>query len=85
MQTARSRQQAEQAYREPAGVFAGTVTATDVWVLLGERLTAAGELHRAKQVWQRARESGRKTGHRHKYNLPTFRRADLLDKAGHKE
>jgi len=80
-----SRQQAEQAYREAAEAFAGTVTATDVWVLLAERLTEAGELGRAEQIWQRARESGRKTGHQYKHKLATLRQAELLWRKGHNE
>jgi tetratricopeptide (TPR) repeat protein len=80
-----SRRQAEELYRESAAAFAGTVTATDVWVLLGERLTETGELDRAGQVWQRARESGRETGHWHKYNLATLRSAELLRREGRTE
>jgi ATP/maltotriose-dependent transcriptional regulator MalT len=80
-----SRRQAEMLYVEAAEEFAETVTATDVWVLLGERLTEAGELARAKQVWQRARKSGRKTGHQHKYNLATLRCAELLREQGRTE
>lgn len=80
-----SRRRAEQVYREAADAFAGTVTATGVWVLLGERLTETGELDRAEQVWQRARKSDRETGHRHKYNLATMRWAELLQTEGYIE
>jgi hypothetical protein len=73
-----SRREAEEVHREAAETFAGTVTPTDVWVLLEERLTEVGEMDRAEQVWQRAHESNPETGHWHNYDLATRRWAELL-------
>jgi hypothetical protein len=61
------------------------VTVTDVWVLLAESLTEAGELGRAEQIWHRARQSGRETGNRHKYHIATLRKAERLSRGGHPE
>jgi tetratricopeptide (TPR) repeat protein len=71
-------QAAEKAYRKVAKQLAGKVIATDIWNLLGTRLDGIGQTDRATEVWQRARESGRRTGNQYKYLQATLAYAECL-------
>ena len=71
-------QAAEQAYRKAAEQLAGQVEATGIWHLLGTRLDEIGQTDRAMAVWQRARESGRRTGNQYKYLQATLSYAERL-------
>lgn len=60
--------------------LAGELVATDIWNLLGKRLDEIGQTDRAAEAWQRARESGRRTGNHYKYLHATLSYAkSLLD------
>jgi tetratricopeptide (TPR) repeat protein len=63
---------AERVYREAAEQFRGALIATDIWVILAERLEEIGQTERAIETWRRARESGRRTGNQYKYLIATL-------------
>lgn len=77
--------EARRAYEAAAQALAGTMAETGVRVLSARRQAQSGDTRQAREAWDQARESARKTGHWHKYHLAMLEYAEHLQEEGRRD